>query len=88
MIDTIAWEGYREGVDDIRYMTKLQQLIATAEKSKDEKLVNTANQAKAYLKTIDAGTDNLDTVRTKMIDYILQLGAGSTEGMLKTKTVR
>jgi hypothetical protein len=24
VIDTTAWEGYREGVDDVRYLTKLQ----------------------------------------------------------------
>jgi hypothetical protein len=73
VIDTIAWEGYREGVDDIRYLTKLQQLIAAAGKSKDKKLKNTAVKAKEYLKTIDANEDDLNAVRAKMINYILQL---------------
>ena len=27
VIDTIAWEGYREGVDDVRYVTTLQKAI-------------------------------------------------------------
>ena len=26
VIDTIAWEGYREGVDDVRYITTLHDL--------------------------------------------------------------
>jgi hypothetical protein len=73
VIDTIAWEGYREGVDDIRYLTKLQQMIAAAEKSKDRERVSIANQAGAYLKTIDADRDDLNAVRTKMIDYIIKL---------------
>lgn len=75
VIGTIAWEGYREGVDDIRYMTKLQQVIATAEKSRDKKLKDTAAKAKAYLKTIDAAKDDLDIVRAKMVDYIVKLYA-------------
>jgi hypothetical protein len=73
VIDTIAWEGYREGVDDIRYLTKLQQLIATAQASGDLALIDIANQATAYLDTIDAGKDDLDAVRAKMIDYIIKL---------------
>ncbi|HAH85760.1 MAG TPA: hypothetical protein DCL60_00140, partial [Armatimonadetes bacterium] len=73
VIDTIAWEGYREGVDDIRYLTKLQQLIATAQASGDLALIDIANQATAYLDTIDADRDDLDAVRAKMIDYIIKL---------------
>jgi hypothetical protein len=73
VIDTIAWEGYREGVDDVRYLTKLQQLIADAEKSKDAGVKNTAVQAKAYLETIDASKDDLDVVRAKIADYIIKL---------------
>ncbi|MFA6665458.1 MAG: hypothetical protein WCT06_02690 [Armatimonadota bacterium] len=73
VIDTIAWEGYREGVDDIRYLTKLQQLLADAEKSKDKKRRDIAGRAKAYLKTINAEKDDLDAVRAKMIDYIIKL---------------
>ena len=73
VIDTIAWEGYREGVDDIRYLTKLQQLISSADKSGDKKRKDTAVKAREYLKTIDADNDDLNEVRSKMINYILQL---------------
>jgi hypothetical protein len=73
VIDTIAWEGYREGVDDVRYMTKLQQLIEGAEKSGDKKRKDTAAKASEYLKTIDANNDDLSEVRSKTIGYILQL---------------
>jgi hypothetical protein len=73
VIDTIAWEGYREGVDDIRYLTKLQQLISSADKSGDKKRKDTAVKAREYLKTIDADNDDLNEVRSKMISYIFQL---------------
>jgi len=73
VIGTIAWEGYREGVDDVRYLTKLQQLISSAEKSKDAKRKSAAGEAGEYLKTIDAGKDDLDAVRAKMADYIIKL---------------
>jgi hypothetical protein len=73
VVDTIAWEGYREGVDDIRYLTKLQQLISSADKSGDKKRKDTAVKAREYLKTIDADNDDLNEVRSKMINYILQL---------------
>jgi hypothetical protein len=73
VIDTIGWEGYREGVDDVRYMTKLQQCIAGAEKSKDNRLQDMAAKAKEYLKTINAGDDDLNEVRSKMISYIMEL---------------
>lgn len=73
VIDTIAWEGYREGVDDMRYMTKLQQMIAAAEKSGDKKAKDTASRARAYLKTIDANEDDLYAVRARMVDFIVKL---------------
>jgi len=33
VIDTIAWEGYREGIDDLRYLATLRKAIGKAEKS-------------------------------------------------------
>ena len=73
VVDTIAWEGYREGVDDVRYMTKLEQLISSADKSGDKKHKDTAAKASEYLKTIDASEDDLNVVRSKMISYIMDL---------------
>jgi hypothetical protein len=91
VIDTIAWEGYREGVDDMRYLTKLQQLIASANASGDPGLITIANQATAYLDTIDASHDDLDAARSTMIDYILQLntgGGGNSQPRTKGSTLQ
>ena len=37
VIDTIAWEGFREGVDDVRYINTLERKISLAYSSGNEK---------------------------------------------------
>lgn len=81
VIDTIQWEGYREGVDDVRYVTTLLKKIEEAEKSKDAKIREVALEAKEYLEELKKGDVNhpkvdLDAVRLKMISYILKLSLG------------
>ena len=68
VIDTLQWEGYREGVDDIRYLATLLSAIdqAGSSKSKD------ADAARQWLDTLDINGD-LDAIRTQMIDWILKL---------------
>lgn len=78
VIDTIAWEGYREGVDDIRYATTLRLKIEEAKKSGDKKLKEVAFVAEKYLETCDVEIGNLDTIRLGIINYILKLtGSGN-----------
>ncbi|MFH2069060.1 MAG: hypothetical protein ABII89_06335, partial [Candidatus Omnitrophota bacterium] len=72
VIDTIQWEGYREGIDDIRYATTLKLEIAEAKKSADTKLKEAALSAEKWLSELDVNRD-LDTIRLEMINYILKL---------------
>lgn len=72
VIDTIQWEGYREGIDDIRYYTTLQKAIAESERLE---LVD-VKPARTFLERINTNGD-LDAVRAKMIDWILELRAGA-----------
>jgi hypothetical protein len=72
VIDTIAWEGYREGIDDIRYGTTLKLKIQAAQKSADPKKRALAREAESFLNHLDISKD-LDAIRSKMIDYILSL---------------
>lgn len=63
-IDTIEWEGFREGVNDLRYIKKLEE-IADA-------------QATTYLNTVKAMnmTQNnldLDSIRNNIIDHICRI---------------
>ena len=75
MIDTIAWEGYREGVDDARYLATLIKAIATARKSGPDRIRRVADRAQKYLETLDASLDNKrpETIRAEIINYILKL---------------
>ena len=68
VIDTIQWEGFREGVDDVRYMATLGRAIERARGQKPK----LAEQAEKWAKQIDVNSD-LDALRQKMIDWIVQL---------------
>lgn len=73
VIDTIAWEGYREGVDDIRYGSTLRLEIEKAERSGNTEQRRVARRAAGYLDELDASKVNLDTMRLEMVNYILEL---------------
>jgi len=78
-IDTIAWEGFREAVDDVRYGTTLKLAIAAAKEADDEGRRKLAVAAERFLAEFDV-TSDLDAIRRRIIEYILQLrdleGAG------------
>jgi hypothetical protein len=66
VVDTIEWEGFREGVDDTRYLATLQKAITASSNSS----VKTA--AQNWLNNLNPSGE-LDHIRATMIDYILQL---------------
>ena len=70
-IDTIQWEGFREAIDDIRYLTTLNKSIDVAKKL--GKNTSEAENWLASLKSSNLKTQNLDTVRATMVKYILDL---------------
>lgn len=71
VIDTIQWEGFREGVDDVRYMTTLQNAIRTSKsQGKDTTEAETYIE---HLKDTDLTNQDLDVIRSQMIGYILEL---------------
>jgi len=76
VIDTIAWEGYREGIDDIKYATTLKIEIEKAKKSGNKKLREVALSAEKYLEFCDVKKGDLDTIRLEIIRYILKLTKG------------
>jgi len=70
LIDTLAWEGFREGIDDVRYATKLKQEAAKAIASGNYKAAYAGKKALIWLELLDAKTADLNTVRLEMIEYI------------------
>lgn len=86
IIGTIAWEGFRAGVNDVRYLTLLEKKInifihqegnlgniareAKAYLTKLKKKVNSYNQYGKYTKSYFI---DLDKIRNKVVGYILRL---------------
>jgi len=48
VIDTLAWEGFREAVDDVRYLTTLEKLLSDASTN----TTAAADQARVFLSTL------------------------------------
>ena len=68
VLDTLHWEGYREGVDDTRYLATLMKAIKTAPAVKKPD----ASAAQKWLDGLDI-TGDLDAIRNGMIEWILKL---------------
>ena len=73
VIDTLQWEGFREGLDDIRYATALVKLARRAAKSQDIDTRYAGNKALQYLASFRRDADDLDACRAEMTNYILSL---------------
>ena len=70
VLDTLQWEGFREGVDDIRYGSLLVALARKAEQSADVRVRRQGKRAMAYLATFDRAKDELNAARAEMIRLI------------------
>jgi hypothetical protein len=68
VIDTLQWEGYREGVDDTRYLATLLHAI----KHSDPSQASDAEAARRWLGDLDINGD-LNAIRSKMVEWILAL---------------
>ncbi|MDX9867583.1 MAG: hypothetical protein RBT78_06625 [Kiritimatiellia bacterium] len=75
LVDTLAWEGFREGVDDIRYATLLQRLARRAAASPQVSAVYAGRKALQYLASFDGLSADLNAARAEMIARILELQA-------------
>jgi hypothetical protein len=71
VIDTVQWEGYREGIDDLRYLGTLRQAIADAAQRGGRGAAEAA-RAQAYLDRMDV-TGDLYALRGEMIRWITRL---------------
>ena len=68
VIDTLAWEGFREGVDDVRYLSTLLAAIEEA-KNNGHPLVE---EAEKWVRGLDPAGD-LNQIRGEMISWITRL---------------
>lgn len=74
VIDTIQWEGYREGIDDLRYLATLQKAIEDALAAGGQ-AAQRAEEAQVFVEGMDVSGD-LDALREEIIGWILRLTAG------------
>ena len=72
-LDTIQWEGFREGVDDIRYATMLQRLAHELVKAGGAEARYAAKKALGLLANADADDMDLTTLRLEMIKHIQRM---------------
>lgn len=73
VIDTIAWEGFREGVDDVRYINTLEKRIALAFSSGDAAKIKSADEANIYLSNLRHYNGNdMDEVRNELVRQIMK----------------
>ena len=81
VLDSPGWEGFREGIDDVRYATKLRMEIERNLSSPDTVRRRAAERAKKYLAEINTFSPGFDPgwTRMKMIDMIIQI----TEAVLE-----
>jgi hypothetical protein len=72
VIDTLAWEGFREGVDDVRYITTLERMLERLPKP----LAPDAQAAKRFVDDLQARLpSNLGEVRATIIRHLLRLSS-------------
>jgi hypothetical protein len=73
VLDTLQWEGVREGLDDVRYATKMKELAHMALKNSDSRVVLRGRLALGFLAYWDADRDCMDAFRMECINHILEL---------------
>lgn len=72
VIDTIAWEGLREGIDDVRYLSTLERIVK--EQENNPVIAQELQQAASYLADLKVTKDvEPIQVRAKVIEFILKL---------------
>lgn len=73
VIDTIAWEGYREGIDDLNYLATLEYFIEQVEKNTTVPDSVTALPKQYILELKNAGQVDLDNYRDVVTNHIKSL---------------
>ena len=76
VLDTLEWEGFREGVDDIRYLTTLLETMDRVKsRFPDEPLVRETERFLKWLAGLDlfSADPDLDAIRREMASRIKKL---------------
>ncbi|MGE5430856.1 MAG: T9SS type A sorting domain-containing protein [Syntrophomonadaceae bacterium] len=80
ILGTIEWDGFREGVDDVRYLSTLLNKIDSLKKAGKD-----VSTAEAFVNSIDP-TQDMDQTRSQIIDQILNLQGTTTTAVETVKS--
>ena len=80
VIDTITWEGIREGMDDVKYASYLKGLALEAAASTNGAVLDMGRRILAWLAYNDEERCDLDTFRLECINNILKLRKALNKG--------
>ena len=83
VIDTLAWEGFREAVDDVRYATLLQSLAQPLASSTNQAARTAARHAMRLVAEADGDNFDLCDFRLSMVDAIMKMLPFSEDGQQK-----
>ena len=78
VVDTLQWEGVREGVDDVRYLTTLRLVISKAKKSVNPKTIELAKKTEKWLADLNVEGD-LQKLRYKIAEKIIAINKALSE---------
>ena len=73
VIDTLAWEGVREGVNDVRYATLAKDLALEAARSEDGDVMLLGRRVLSFIAYWDAWRADPEAFRYECVNYILKL---------------
>ena len=80
IVETLAWNGFREGVDDIRYASYLQELVDAVKRRGDQAAYLEGKKALQFLALQPLCGMDLDAVRMEVIERILRLREMAGQG--------
>ena len=75
LLETFAYLGFREAIDDIRYMTLLKRLCRDAEATGKRENIAAARKALMWIAKLDRQRMDLNAIRQEVTEYILELQA-------------
>ena len=75
MVDTLQSEGFREAVDDIRYLSTLLEAAEAANASSDEAVKQAGKEAMAWINDLPHGytPEDLESTRSAIAEKIIRL---------------
>ena len=75
LLETFGYLGFREAIDDIRYMTLLKRLCRDAEATGKRENIAAARKALLWIALLERQRMDLNAVRQEVTEYILDLQA-------------